>query len=332
MEQQKRESYLDIAKGLGIIMVILGHIEVGFATKWLYSFHLPLFFFVSGICFRYKENFLVYFKKKAKRCLVPYVVFGLLIVLVESKTGYLYNTGFKSNLTYLLVQQRYSTLWFLATLFFASIFFYFLVKLCNEKPAGVLAVSLVISTIFVILDQILISSLPWNIDTAFITLGFMGFGYFIRNHKDTLNRILATDSKKKFKLALLFLTGNIAFFAINLVITGYSLEMYWNSYGIYPLTFISAILGCLFTILIADSIKIKAIENLGRNSMTYFALHQSIFLWPYTLLLRKIGLITSTPSIFNVISKLILFVLIIISCYVVDKIIRSTKLRFIVEA
>ena len=332
MYQLKRESYLDIAKGLGIIMVILGHIEIGFATKWLYSFHLPLFFFVSGICFHYKENFFHYLKKKVKRCLIPYFVFGILIVLVESKTGYLYNTGFKSNLTYLLVQQRYSTLWFLATLFFASIFFYFLVKFCNEKPAIVLTVSLVISTIFVILDQILISSLPWNIDTAFIVLGFMGFGYFIRNYKDTLNRILAADSKKKQKLALLFLIGNVAFFAINLIITGYSLEMYWNSYGIYPLTYISAILGCMFIIVISDSIKIKAIESLGRNSMTYFALHQSIFLWPYTLLLRRIGLITSTPSILNVISKLILFVLIIISCFVVDKIIRLTRLKFIVEA
>lgn len=93
MYQLKRESYLDIAKGLGIIMVILGHIEIGFATKWLYSFHLPLFFFVSGICFHYKENFFHYLKKKVKRCLIPYFVFGILIVLVESKTGYLYNTG-----------------------------------------------------------------------------------------------------------------------------------------------------------------------------------------------------------------------------------------------
>ena len=45
---KERVHWIDIAKGLGIIAVVIGHIynnQVIF--KWLYSFHMPLFFFVA---------------------------------------------------------------------------------------------------------------------------------------------------------------------------------------------------------------------------------------------------------------------------------------------
>ena len=49
MVKNERINYLDIAKGIAILLVILGHIYSENPVKvWLYSFHLPLFFFISG--------------------------------------------------------------------------------------------------------------------------------------------------------------------------------------------------------------------------------------------------------------------------------------------
>ena len=48
----KRIRYFDMAKGLGIILVVLGHIEYisDELRAWISSFHMPLFFILSG-CF-----------------------------------------------------------------------------------------------------------------------------------------------------------------------------------------------------------------------------------------------------------------------------------------
>jgi len=329
-----RVKYLDIAKGIGIILVILGHMDIGFVKNYIYSFHLPLFFLISGICFNLGENYLSYLKKKSYRCLLPYAVFGMIIVLVETKTGYLYKKGFKINLIDLLKQERYSTLWFLATLFLASNIFYLIVKICKQNEIIILIVSIVLSVIFVYLDQNLIRALPWNLDTAFIVLGFMAVGYFIKNFKGILDKLVGISLKKKIVITVLFFLGNVACFILNLMVSEVCLEMYWNCYGNYALMILSAIFGCLMIILISSMIDFAPLERLGKNSMTYFALHQSVFLWPYTLLFRKIKFLpikvyARTVNAKVVLAEICLFVLTLVSCMIVDKIIRRTKLKII---
>ena len=69
---EKRLDYLDMVKGIGIILVVVGHstyVSDGTLT-WLASFHMPLFFILSGILFAYKgsdgEPFAQYAKKDRK--------------------------------------------------------------------------------------------------------------------------------------------------------------------------------------------------------------------------------------------------------------------------
>lgn len=58
IKAKDRLDFIDICKGLGILLVILGHIyepnsRVGI---WIYSFHMPLFLIVSGILLNYKNT------------------------------------------------------------------------------------------------------------------------------------------------------------------------------------------------------------------------------------------------------------------------------------
>ena len=50
---KKRIGYIDMAKGLAIILVIIGHISFtpSMGKTILYLFHIPLFFFLSGFTF-----------------------------------------------------------------------------------------------------------------------------------------------------------------------------------------------------------------------------------------------------------------------------------------
>ena len=325
----KRTGYLDTAKGIGILLVILGHIDVGMATSWLYSFHLPLFYIVSGICFNYYGNFKGYFIKKSKRCLTPYVFFGLLVVAVESFTGYLYSTGFKVNILMLIKQERYSTLWFLATLYIASLIFYLLIIICRNNSLLAFIISLVLSVIAVYIDQNYIRALPWNIDTAFIVLAFISFGYLLKEKLHILDIIESLKNTKRAVLAVILMILNLLLYIGNFLMSGRTLEMYWNSYGNYPMMFLSAVAGTLGVIILSKVINCKYLESLGRKSMTYFALHQSVFLWPFTLVLRKIGMITFKPGINNYISKVILLITVLVACKLTDDLIRKTKLRVI---
>ena len=55
MTETKRILAFDLLKGVGILLVILGHIEIPHSLKTvIYSFHMPLFFFVSGCFFNEK--------------------------------------------------------------------------------------------------------------------------------------------------------------------------------------------------------------------------------------------------------------------------------------
>ena len=46
----KRLDYMDAVKGIGILLVVMGHNLQGIPalTSWIYSFHMPLFFIVTG--------------------------------------------------------------------------------------------------------------------------------------------------------------------------------------------------------------------------------------------------------------------------------------------
>lgn len=81
----KRIEWVDFAKGIGIVLVVLGHTGPfghGYPGSWIGSFHMPLFFFLAGLCFdetRYASLW-QYAKRKAMALLYPYVTLSLLMI------------------------------------------------------------------------------------------------------------------------------------------------------------------------------------------------------------------------------------------------------------
>ena len=70
---KERNTYLDILKGAGIILVVLAHVlksSGGGYERVIYFFHMPLFFFISGMTLFYsierKIKFKEFFMKKVK--------------------------------------------------------------------------------------------------------------------------------------------------------------------------------------------------------------------------------------------------------------------------
>ena len=85
MEQMKtRIQYFDIAKGIGIILMIIGHcgIKNQYIKHFIYSFHMPLFFLISGYFFKYRED-KECLKKNFKKLIMPYIYTCLAIIFYK---------------------------------------------------------------------------------------------------------------------------------------------------------------------------------------------------------------------------------------------------------
>ena len=83
--EPKRINYTDIAKGIGIILVIFGHTLRGVPglVNFIYSFHVPLFFVISGFFYSpsKNDNTKLFILKKVKTLLIPFFSFYLLSYL-----------------------------------------------------------------------------------------------------------------------------------------------------------------------------------------------------------------------------------------------------------
>ena len=66
MATSNRITWIDTAKGFGLLCVIIGHLGVLFGAMWVYLFHMPLFFFLLGRVFRRKVQFSCVSEKKSQ--------------------------------------------------------------------------------------------------------------------------------------------------------------------------------------------------------------------------------------------------------------------------
>lgn len=94
-KEATRIEWLDNAKGIGIILVVIGHSLItkiksdyfiaDWAFRYIYSFHMAFFLFISGVIFSnakeryFTYNTLDYIKKKFRSLLVPYFSYSLII-------------------------------------------------------------------------------------------------------------------------------------------------------------------------------------------------------------------------------------------------------------
>lgn len=118
---QKRIGYVDLYRGIGIILMIMAHIGFGgIFDYYIHAFHMPMFFFVSGYFFK-PDSAYIFFEKKIKNLLLPYFLYAIFIylgwkVLFGNLEESLLRTLLYMNSTKFVA----AALWFLTALFVAN--------------------------------------------------------------------------------------------------------------------------------------------------------------------------------------------------------------------
>ena len=270
-----RYNFLDIAKGIGILFVVIGHTGIPLLlSKWIWSFHMPLFFFISGILFdksRY-PNLLLLLKRRIRTLIIPYLFFTIFVfslaVIIKSS---LIDTSYSQ----LYLGWDSIALWFLPILFLTEIFFYITIHFLRYRKY-LFRVILVFSFIGYILYKLKIHY-PFKFEVVFIALFFYGIGYLYGNS------IILYFKTKSFRIKLFYL---ILLFSITLfvsIILDIRLDLAFNVLGNYLISIPLALLGVIYIIFFSTFIydyNIKVLNNillyLGRNTLVILSLHQII--------------------------------------------------------
>lgn len=263
-----RLGYIDAAKGLLIIMVVVGHITnfntpvTAFVKTWFYTFHIPAFFIISGLLVDLekwrKQSFYIFVRKKFYSLLVPYIFFeisaGLLQLMLfgidkVNPLGIFYGI--------ITLHCRQGADWFLPTLFLAELLLWVIIRLHSR------ILCFLIITVFLLFSFIApeMGYVVAVLKRVFIASVFLIFGAYFKKILLHLNRT-ALIACMIGTLILTFLNGTVDL----------SIRQFNNPF----LYLTSSVLGTYFILHFAKYTDNSLLEDIGKNSLIIMGTHQSV--------------------------------------------------------
>ncbi len=277
----KRIMWLDIAKGIAIILMVTGHIS-GIPSSLrgiIFSFHMPLFMIINGYLIR-GYNIKDTFRKSCNSLLKPYIIVCIIQAFISAclapdnnRSGQLFFAGLDDMVLGLSRIKGVFTghgsvwlIWFVICLFFARNMYVAIQWAFRNLPAavrclviiGVAAAGYVIGTYY--------AFLPWSLDVAMVSVVFIAVGDIIRrkNIIEGGSRIIALCSLVVWGL---FLS------------TGTYIELAERRYPLVVGGIICAIAGSVFILFVSRFTETKLslfsgiLSWYGKNSLLILSVH-----------------------------------------------------------
>ncbi len=277
--------WLNSTKGVGIILIVLGHCSPPMThfVSYLYSFHVALFFYLSGFLYnkeRDKQSSLSYLSHRFNKLIFPYFVYGLITYVVwlfigrnfginkslqvdplKPLIGLFYGNGINNYLVFNIA------LWFLPALFSVGILFHLIVKNIKHKLLRFLIV-IACLVLGIIDSRYSYFRLPWGINIAFVAVFYSYIGYVSKNY---ITRLFTLKG-----YSFIYFILGLAFLLIGYLTNRLNGGISFNSHS-YGNPFISvpsaifSIIGVVF--LVFNIFDCRILQFLGKNSLRIFALH-----------------------------------------------------------
>lgn len=266
-----RVLYIDLAKGICILLVVLDHIAGnGYFDGGDYPMNdifeqtrMPLYFILSGLFFKdYAGGIREFLLRKANRILIPYLFF-MALYRVSAKAVWL--------LTGIGIGDVWAPLWFLLCLFWMNIVFatlYYIVK--RLIPDGIKSeIILGLIVLGIGIAGYLAGDLPLNIGTALTSLPFLWMGYFLNRRLHFLQLGITRWWSLLTAIVLLamlhFTYAGDNFFYLNI----YNAPLF--------LIYLSGLLGTLGVLLLSRGIRwLPVISYIGRYSIIVLCTHMAV--------------------------------------------------------
>ncbi|WP_166238597.1 acyltransferase family protein [Paenibacillus turpanensis] len=273
--EKTREIWIDFAKGLSIILVVMGHSGDGLVDHYLGWFRIPFFFIVSGFLFKAisRETFPSWSKKRVQQLIVPYIAYGISTALIIFIVNGADIMGFGKNLMKLayggqVLKGEFGVYWFITCLLITQVLFGFLSRFSLKTEVTIIAFLYVISHSFNWTQYLI----PWNVDSVFLTIIYYAIGYHSKE-------LLISLIKKPMIVIASFLLSAL-FVALDYSkALPFTLDIKYNIHSypvldiIIPLSLVFAILVCCYYISKVVPFRFNPIARLGTMTITIMYLH-----------------------------------------------------------
>lgn len=275
-----RIKWIDTAKGIAIVFIVLGHtLRSGLVHNIVYCFHVPVFFFLSGITV--KEALTVKnIKTDFQRLLIPYYSFGFISIAVYAFLGSVAASHFDTstasvwdNVTSLLYGASWlkfnAPLWFLPALFAAKLWYRLLHCLTKGNTAGLAGIAAVGCVLSFCCTGMGKQELPFS-----FALVLKLFPYFLAG-KVCAPALIKLGKKPRFQNGCGCVAGGLL--TAVCILGGDAPPVNYTNHQIpIPLVFYGiAIVGCLGVYCAAVYIeKVKWLGYLGRKTLSVLVMHK----------------------------------------------------------
>lgn len=274
MKNNHRIEYFDVARGISMIFVMLGHsfLLSDKVTALFCSFYMSIFFFISG--YLYKScSFRSLLNKLCYGLVIPYFS-GIFILFIISRI-----IGLDSNIPEIAMSSilyadsnlaPYSgQLWFLYVLFFVQIIFWFLSKI-DIKLGGVIA-------LIIIMEVFDVNISIFRLTTVIMAIPVFASGYLFKenNSNEVIKKIM---NLRTWQLILMFLLSIFLSYFHYCVYNG-SISYWSDIYNNLFLFYLNAFLGTIVWINISKCISLKTtkLKNIlmivGRDTVPLLIFH-----------------------------------------------------------
>lgn len=301
---------IDALRGIAIFFVVLAHSIIvypinlrenqacDFLATWLASVHIPLFFVISGYCFSYTGNYKHYIWKKAKRLLIPYIVFNIIDCIPRYLLPGLVNRSQTIGESVWNIFFTGGEYWFLYNLFIFFLIFPFVYQLINGnlfRQLCALGVTLILRFALPYVEIFLLSS-------SFYYMFFFILGTMIKEHWG--QKIWEI---KPNRIYLGIIIGVLSAIWILLI------KFIPFKQGIISLT--SALLGIFVLYLCMQyPLPIRLFKNFGKYSLQLYLLNGFLLVISRTIIVSVLGV--TNPAFIIAFNMLVDFFLsyIVINC------------------
>lgn len=286
-----RIEWLDVLRGIAMYLVVIGHASEGSTPDtyrfYIYSFHMPLFFMISGASYYLQTrarsySFYDMAKNKARTLLLPYFTLNFIAFWIwilnfkilshsDSTIREKIYAVFYSNEDHLSAPSNAT--WFLTTLFLTILVFYLLqMWSAGNETNLILAVAILGVAGYAMSLNKEVYSLPWHIDVIPMALIFFLAGYLFIVYIQKIENFLGGYKKQIVIFSLCILVGYIC------ARYNAKVSMASKSYGLLVLFLGSSFFFSFALVLFSMWIpKFRILKFIGRNTIVCLAFHAPIF-------------------------------------------------------
>lgn len=196
-EKKDRLNCIDIVRGIAMISIVLGHLGNPILNRVVFTYHLPVFFLISGYFLRDNSSYKDFIIKKIKTLIVPYIFSCFLVICSAVIINLLFENGFETkrlikkwifasfygagdNYTEPFTIVAIGALWFLLATFWGIITLRALLE-CKWQMRLLVVIAL---TIIGYVTARLLFWFPFSIQSGCCALFYMYLGYILRRIKE----------------------------------------------------------------------------------------------------------------------------------------------------